>query len=167
MTVVAPSTRGWWERPWAILLLALASAIPLLGPDVPPLVDLPGHMGRYRVQLDGGAHPWLAQWYNFNWSLIGNLGIDLLIEPLAPILGLEPAVKLIIIAIPVLTAGGAVLLLGEELTARLGVAAALVAAGMWLGSAAPAPSATSPARRRSSGPRGSTSAGGSRGAGHR
>ena len=36
------------------------------------------------------------------------------------------------LAIPVLTALGAVLLLGETITARLVVAAALVAAGMWL-----------------------------------
>ena len=46
---------------------------------------------------------------------------------------------LVQLAIPVLTAVGAVLLLGEELTARLGVAAVLVAAGMWLGSAVPRP----------------------------
>ena len=44
----------WWDRPGYALLLVLLMAVPLLGPDVPPLVDLPGHMGRYRVQLDAG-----------------------------------------------------------------------------------------------------------------
>jgi hypothetical protein len=37
------------------------------------------------------------------------------------------------LVIPVLTAIGAALLLGEQLTARLGVCAALVVVGTWLG----------------------------------
>ena len=44
------------------------------------------------------------------------------------------AVQLII---PVLTAAGAALLLGESLSLRLGVCAVLVAAGTWLGRPAP------------------------------
>ena len=54
--------------------MALLSMVPLLWPDIPPLVDLPGHMGRYRVQLDLHTYPWLTDWYNFQWQLIGNLG---------------------------------------------------------------------------------------------
>ena len=34
-----------------------SSMVPLLWPDIPPLVDLPGHMGRYRVQLDLHTYP--------------------------------------------------------------------------------------------------------------
>lgn len=45
---------------------------------------------------------------------------------------------LVQLAIPVLTTAGAVALLGEEVTARLLVAAVLVGAGMWLGQAVPA-----------------------------
>ena len=88
------------------LALVLASVIPLVWPDVVPLVDLPGHMGRYRVQLDIETAPVLQQYYSFQWALIGNLGIDLLMEALAPVLGLETAVKLVVMAIPPLTAGG-------------------------------------------------------------
>jgi hypothetical protein len=108
----------WWQTRTFVVLMAVLSAIPLLWPDIPPLVDLPGHLGRYRVQLDGGAHPWLAEWYDFRWSLIGNLGIDLLIIPLAPLLGLEPAVKLIVMAIPVLTATG-LLWIAREVHGRI------------------------------------------------
>lgn len=104
--IPADTPRSWWQTAWGVTLLALMTAIPLLWPDIPPLVDLPGHMARYRVQLDGGATPWFADWYRFEWSLIGNLGIDLLIVPLAALFGLEPAVKLIVLAIPPLTAGG-------------------------------------------------------------
>ncbi|MGZ8997958.1 MAG: hypothetical protein ACXW2T_03780 [Allosphingosinicella sp.] len=86
--------------------LILASALPLLWPDVPPLLDLPGHVGRYRVQLDIGNSPVLQNYYDFEWTLIGNLGVDLLVQLLAPLIGLEPAVKLIVLLIPALAAAG-------------------------------------------------------------
>lgn len=89
-----------------VAVAALVAAIPLLWPDIPPLVDLPGHMGRYRVQLDRDAYPWLAEWYRFSWALIGNLGLDLLIIPLTPIFGLELAVKLIVLVTPPLIVTG-------------------------------------------------------------
>jgi hypothetical protein len=90
----------WWQTRWFVAVAAILAALPLVWPDVPPLVDLPGHMARYRVQLSHGAVPWFRDWYNFQWALIGNLGVDLLVEPLAPILGLEPAVKLVVLSIP-------------------------------------------------------------------
>jgi hypothetical protein len=96
----------WWEQRWFVLALVLISAVPLLWPQVPPLLDLPGHMGRYRVQLDLGQSEALQQFYAFEWALIGNLGVDLLMELLGPLLGLEPAVKLIVLAIPPLTVAG-------------------------------------------------------------
>jgi hypothetical protein len=86
--------------------LALISAIPLLYPPIPPLVDLLGHMGRYRLELDLATSPWLSRYYGFDWAPIGNLGVDLLVVPLARLMGLEPAVKLIVLAIPVLTIAG-------------------------------------------------------------
>lgn len=96
----------WWERRWAVAALALFAALPLLWPNVPPLVDLPGHLGRYRVELDIAASPILQQFYSFRWGIIGNLGVDLLIIPLAKLFGLELAVKLIVIAVPVMTVAG-------------------------------------------------------------
>lgn len=99
-------TRYWWNSRSYIVLLVAAMAIPLLWPRIPPLVDLLGHMGRYRVELDLTTSPTLARFYDFHWILAGNLGVDLLILPLGRVLGLEPAVKLIAIAIPVLGAIG-------------------------------------------------------------
>lgn len=100
------STARFWERPLFVLLLAIAATLPLLGLDVPPIVDLPGHMGRYRVQLDLATSPELQQFYTFEWQLIANLGVDLLVQLLAPIFGLELAVKLIVLPIPALTVIG-------------------------------------------------------------
>lgn len=96
----------WWERKWVAAALVLLSAVPLLWPDIPPLVDLPGHMGRYRVQLDLASSPVLQQYYSFEWALIGNLGVDLLVVPLSKLMPLEAAVKLIVVAIPPLTVAG-------------------------------------------------------------
>jgi len=102
----ATGPRQWWERRWFVAILVLIAAVPLLYPDVPPLVDLLGHLGRYRVQLDLDQSPWLGRYYDFQWAVIGNLGVDLLIIPLRPLLGLEPSVKLVVLAIPPLTVGG-------------------------------------------------------------
>ena len=98
--------RPFWERREYALLLVLLAAVPLLWPTIPPLVDLPGHMGRYRVQLDLASSPHLPRYYAFDWSLIGNLGVDLAIVPLAKLIGLEPAVKLVVLLIPPLTVAG-------------------------------------------------------------
>ncbi len=108
----------WWQTRWFVAAMALLAAVPLIWPDIPPLVDLPGHMGRYRVQLAHGQVPWLGDWYNFDWQLIGNLGIDLLIVPLEPIMGLELAVKLIVLMTPVLTATG-LLWIAREVHGRI------------------------------------------------
>jgi hypothetical protein len=96
----------WWQRRGTVVLLALLATLPLLYPKIPPLVDLLGHMGRYRVQLDIGRSPWLHLYYGFHWAAIGNLGVDLLVMPVGRLIGLEPAVKLIVLAIPPLTVGG-------------------------------------------------------------
>jgi len=96
----------FWETRAFVVLAVLISTLPLLWPDVPPLTDLPGHMGRYRIQIDLENSPALARFYAFEWALIGNLGVDLLVVPLEKLLGLELAVKLIVVAIPALTVGG-------------------------------------------------------------
>jgi hypothetical protein len=105
-----PSTvmkaRPWWESRAFLALVVVATMLPLIYPPIPPLVDLFGHMGRYRVELDLNRSPWLQQYFNYHWAAIGNLGVDLLVLLLGPVMGLEPAVKLIVLLIPPLTAIG-------------------------------------------------------------
>jgi hypothetical protein len=110
--------RAWWEHPLLLLALVLAAAVPLIGPDIPPLVDLPGHVGRYRVQLGLQESPPLQRYYSFDWALIGNLGVDLLIVPMAKLFGIELGTKLIVLAIPPLTVLG-FLLVAREVHGRL------------------------------------------------
>lgn len=104
--------RAWWEMRGFALLAILAAALPLLWPGIAPLIDLPGHIGRYRVMLGTDADT-LSHWYQFQWRLVGNLGVDLIVAALAPLTGLEPAVKLAVIAIPMLTVSGALWLARE------------------------------------------------------
>src|SRR3569623_878708 len=115
----------WRQTRRFVVAMALLAAVPLLWPDIPPLVDLPGHMGRYRVQLDLHRYPWLTDWYDFKWSLIGNLGIDILVQIFAPLLGLELTVKLIVMTIPPLIVSG-LLWIAREVHGRI-PATALVA----------------------------------------
>ena len=101
-----PASTCWWEKRWFVAAMILIAFIPLLYPPVPPLVDLLGHMGRYRVQLDLAHSPDLQRYYEFDWHLIGNLGVDLLVIPLSKVFGLELAVRLVVMAIPPLTVAG-------------------------------------------------------------
>ena len=112
----APS--GWWTTRGFAIGLVLLSLVPLLWPTMPPLIDLPGHLGRYRVQLDLGTSPFLWRYFDFRWAVMGNLGVDLLVEALAPLIGLEPAVKLVVLSIPATTVAG-LLLIAREVHGRV------------------------------------------------
>jgi hypothetical protein len=96
----------YWERLPFLLAIVVAMAIPLMLPQTPPLVDLPGHLGRYRVQLDLDTSASLQRFFEFEWRLIGNLGVDLLVIPVSQLFGLELAVKIIVLTIPPLTSAG-------------------------------------------------------------
>ena len=98
--------------------MAVLAAIPLLYPATPPFLDLPSHIGRYRIQLEHDSWPTFREYFTFAWAPIGNLGVDLLTYVLAPLLGLENAVKLIVLAIPVLTVAG-FLLTAREVHGRI------------------------------------------------
>jgi hypothetical protein len=118
----AAPPRGWWEHRLLLAALVALSALPMLWPDIPPLIDLPGHMGRFHVQMAIDHSPVLRRFYTFQWSLIGNLGIDLLVVPLSKIFGLELATKLIVLSIPAMTAAG-FLWVGREVHRRVSPAA--------------------------------------------
>jgi len=101
------AVRPWWEgRPFVAAMVLLAF-VPLLYPAIPPLVDIGGHMGRYKIALDvWHSTTTLQEWYSFRWLPIGNLGVDLLVVPLAKLIGIEPATKLVVMSIPPLTVAG-------------------------------------------------------------
>ena len=85
----------------ALLLLAL----PFLFVAIPPLSDVPGHMGSSAAAVH--AHdPAFARLMGYRWHLVPNLGTDLLVFALQPLLGLTRAYWLVTAAIPLLLGAG-------------------------------------------------------------
>ena len=115
---------------WLALSLALLLALPFAFAALPQQSDFPAHLARYRVMLEGSSDPALARWYQFHWRLGGNLGVDLLLRLLGPVLGLEPAARLIGAAIPVLTGLG-LITVERTLRGRVGLGAVLAMATVW------------------------------------
>lgn len=109
---------GWWTTRRFALIAVLLTALPLLWPPLPPLTDLPVQLGRYRVMLGGPDAEILRAWYRFEWRPIGYLGVDLLVAALAPLIGLEPALKAIVVTIPMAMAA-ALLWLSHEAHGRV------------------------------------------------
>jgi hypothetical protein len=105
-----------------MLLLAMIAVVPLIIPDFPPLTDLPGHLGRYAVQIGRSSDPVLAGWFSFDRALIGNLGVDILMELLGPWLGVELAAKLIVIGIVAFSVTG-IMAVQRAALGRIGPAA--------------------------------------------
>lgn len=118
MSGQSDATVYWWERPWFLAMLLMLAVMPLLWPTFPPLNDLIGHMGRYRVQLDIGSDPVLQEYYSFEWALLLNLGVDLLIELFGPLFGVEFGTKLIVILTMLLSTSG-VMWLAKEIHGRI------------------------------------------------
>lgn len=120
---MAPGRRPWLAHvrldSWpAIALICLASVIPLLVIDFPPLTDLYGHLGRYAVQTEFAQRPQFAEWYSYKWALIGNLGGDIVVQLLHPILGLERSVRVMVLLTQLLGALG-LLLVSREVHGRI------------------------------------------------
>ncbi|MDB5705459.1 MAG: hypothetical protein JWN66_2575 [Sphingomonas bacterium] len=107
----------WWQTRWFVLAAILASGLPLLWPAFPPLLDMPGHIGLYRIMAEAGQAP-LAQHYAVHHALIGNLGVEGLVLALHPLLDVEPATHLIVGLIPPLTVA-AMLWLAREAHGRI------------------------------------------------
>lgn len=88
-----------------IVALSLLSALPFLFVRVPPLTDVPGHIGRFAVQL-APADSVLHRYFAFTWRPTLNLAADLIVQALHPWLGPVAAMWLVCAAVPVLTVLG-------------------------------------------------------------
>jgi hypothetical protein len=101
-----------------MIALILLSLIPLLWPTIPPITDLYVHIGRYSIAHNLPTDPLLQRYYSYNWALIPNLGVDLMVKFMAPLIGVEPAAKLSIMGIIAAT-GAALLLLARQAHGRI------------------------------------------------
>ena len=113
-----PQAFGWLGRWPAVLLVCLIAIVPLLLVEFPPLVDLYGHLGRFAVQTELAQRPELQPFYSYQWKLIGNLGADILVQALHPLLGLETSVRFVVILTQLLGALG-LMLVSREIHGRV------------------------------------------------
>lgn len=113
-----PGSAGALAACFGAGLLIVACTLPVLFLATPPLIDVLGHTGRFALQTGLEAHPWWQQFYSFHWQVIGNLGADLLVQLVHPVLGLQASVRLAVILVP-LIAGSAILLLSHAFHRRV------------------------------------------------
>jgi len=106
VTQKKPNERPWWTSTVLWLVLALVTTIPFLIVAIPPLPDLPNHTARYYILLNIDHSPFLQMYYGVHWQFIGNLGVDIIVRVIGPVLGAERAAHLIVSIIPPLTVAG-------------------------------------------------------------
>jgi hypothetical protein len=81
---------------WALVALCAVLLAPLALVDVPPLLDYPNHLARAAVLAFGGSDPILSRIYAAHWTIIPNLGTDLVLPPLLHILPVHLAGRIVV-----------------------------------------------------------------------
>ena len=71
-------------------LLMLVS-IPILTQPLPPIEDYVNHLARMHVMASIGSDPDLARFYEIDWQIVPNLMMDLVVPPLAQMIGIYKA----------------------------------------------------------------------------
>jgi hypothetical protein len=98
------SALDFWTRPWFWVLMLLLVSLPFWVSNIPPLMDLPGHMARYHIMRELPTSPELQRYYEFEWHVMGNLGVDLIVYGLKDILDVERATWAVTLMTALLTA---------------------------------------------------------------
>ena len=93
---------------WACLLVCALALVPLATVPVPPLLDYPNHLARLHVIATIGSDPLLAAFYRIDWQLIPNLALDLLLPPVAALIGVDAAGRIFLAAKTILMITGPV-----------------------------------------------------------
>jgi len=83
------------ERSWVVLkqtvLVAALILLPLFYTLVPPLEDYPNHLARMQALASIPGNEALSQFYEVAWAPVPNLIMDLIVPPLARVLGIYAA----------------------------------------------------------------------------
>jgi hypothetical protein len=92
------------------MLLSLIVIVPVASVRLPPILDYPNHLARMHIlaALPGSAD--LARYYRAVWTPIPNLAWDAVAPALARIMPVESAMRLMLAAMLLALAGGAIIL---------------------------------------------------------
>lgn len=103
------------RTPFAVVVCLLL-VLPFLVVTIPPLTDVPGHMGSAAAAAFAGD-PAFAPFMGFNWHLVPNLGTDLFVAVARRVVGITGAYRLAAAAIPPLLGAG-ILMVARALNPR-------------------------------------------------
>jgi len=84
-------------REWLAAALVLAACIlivPLWCVHSPAMPDYPAHIAGFYLIAAGGHAQSLSSFYDVHWTLVPNLGAEIIVPVLAQLIGLESAAKL-------------------------------------------------------------------------
>lgn len=118
------------EALWLGIVLSFLAALPALLAWAPQMTDYPSHLAGYQIMVDHGRDPFLTRYFEFKWHWTGNLGVELLMVPMAPLFGVERAGRIIVALIPFLT-GLSIISVAWTLRKRVAVGAILAFAMIW------------------------------------
>lgn len=104
MTASRGARAALWLAPAAALWVA--SLVPLFSVRLPPLFDYPNHLARLHILAVGARSDVLREFYAIEWRFVPNLAMDLVVPPLARLVGVEPAGRLFIAATFLMLVGG-------------------------------------------------------------
>lgn len=90
----------------AFVALAAVALLPIFLVKVAPLSDWVNHLARMHVIAVGAADPYLSAFYSIDWQLIPNLAMDVLVPPLARLIGVIPAGQMFMAATVMLMVTG-------------------------------------------------------------
>ena len=105
------------RRAWFVIAICAILATPFLFVTIPPLTDVPGHMGGSAIAAYAADDPALARLMNFHWYPVPNLGADIIVSVLRRVMGITRAYWLVAALIPPLLALG-ILMLARLLNPR-------------------------------------------------
>ncbi len=96
-------------RTWFAVIIGVLVTLPFLTVAIPPLTDLPGHMGTAAVAAYAGD-PTFTRLMEFHWRLIPNLGADIIVAGLRRVVGITRAYWFVAAIIPPLLVAGIVMI---------------------------------------------------------
>lgn len=91
----AGKARPAWAWPAAALLITGVLVSPFLVVDVPAVLDYPNHLARFYI-LARPNDPFLSRMYAAHWSVLPNVGIDLIGQTLLRILPVHVAGRILL-----------------------------------------------------------------------
>ena len=93
------------KYPWLAILASVLVTMPFFIVTIPPLTDVPGHMGSSAAAAYADD-PAFRPLFGFHWHLLPNLGSEIVVAGLRPVIGITSAYWLIAALIPPLFALG-------------------------------------------------------------